>query len=217
MKSVNVLLCRSARLLAPLCLAASLGTAVISQALAQTPPATVRMRGTVLSVTPETLTVKDRSGEVIELAISSKLTVSEVFPIALQDIQPGSYIGAAALPQADGSQRAIAVSVFAESARGTGEGHRPYDLLPQSTMTNATVADIGTMTTAASGRTLQLKYKDGEKTLIVPADTPIVTSRPADRSLLVPGASVSLFAQMLEGKPTVQRINAGKNGFALPL
>ena len=73
------------------------------------------------------------------------------------------------------------------------------------------------MTTAASGRTLQLKYKDGEKTLIVPADTPIVTSRPADRSLLVPGASVSLFAQMLEGKPTVQRINAGKNGFALPL
>lgn len=217
MKSVNVLLCRSARLLAPLCLAASLGTAVISQALAQTPPATVRMRGTVLSVTPETLTVKDRSGEAIELAISSKLTVSEVFPIALQDIQPGSYIGAAALPQADGSQRAIAVSVFAESARGTGEGHRPYDLLPQSTMTNATVADIGTMTTAASGRTLQLKYKDGEKTLIVPADTPIVTSRPADRSLLVPGASVSLFAQMLEGKPTVQRINAGKNGFALPL
>ncbi len=188
-----------------------------SAALAQTPtPQTVRMRGTIVSLTAATLTVKDRSGEVVELQMTDKLVVTEVFPIRLEDIKPGSYIGAAAVPQADGTQRAIAVSVFPEAARGTGEGHRPYDLLPQSTMTNATVADVGTISYGPAGRKLQLKYKDGEKTVIVPADAPVVTSRPGDRSLLLPGASVSLLAQLVEGKPTALRVNAGKNGFALP-
>jgi hypothetical protein len=117
------------------------------------------------------------------------------------------------MPQADGTERAIAVTVFPESARGTGEGHRPFDLLPQSTMTNATVADVVATT---SGRTLRLKYKDGERTIVVPTDAPIVTFRPGDRSLLVPGASVSLTAQMTDGKPTISRINVGRNGFSLP-
>lgn len=184
-------------------------------AAAQTPPV-VRMRGNIVSVTPTSMVVKDRSGEVVDLLISDKLVVSEVYPIRLEDIKPGSYIGTAALPQADGTQRAIAVSVFPEAARGTGEGHRPFDLLPQSTMTNATVDDVGTISNSAAGRTLKLKYKDGEKTVIVPAEAPVVTSRPGDRSLLVPGASVSLFAQEVAGKPTVLRLNAGKNGFALP-
>jgi len=191
------------------CLAASL-------CAAQTPaPAapTVRLRGIVQSVTPLILTVKARGGEVVDLVLPEKLVVSEVYPISLADIQPGSFIGTAALPQADGTQRAIAVTVFPESARGTGEGHRPFDLQPQSTMTNATVADVvGT----ASGRTLVLKYKDGEKTLIVPVDAPVVTFRPGDRSLLVPGASVSLTAQVVDGKPTALRVNAGRNGFVLP-
>lgn len=191
------------------CLAASL-------CAAQTPaPAapTVRLRGIVQSVTPLTLTVKERGGELVELVLPEKLVVSEVYPISLADIQPGSFIGTAALPQADGTQRAIAVTVFPESARGTGEGHRPFDLQPQSTMTNATVADVVGTT---SGRTLVLKYKDGEKTLIVPVDAPVVTFRPGDRSLLVPGASVSLSAQVVDGKPTALRINAGRNGFPLP-
>ena len=197
-------------------LTASVGSAFISQALAQTPPAAVRMRGTILGLTPSTMTVKDRGGEVVELVISDKLVVSEVFPIRLEDIKPGSYIGTAAMPQADGSQRAIAVSVFPEAARGTAEGHRPFDLLPQSTMTNATVSDVGAIADTPTGRTLTLKYKDGEKVVLVPADAPIVTSRVGDRSLLVVGASVSLFAQMMDGKPTVMRINAGRNGFELP-
>jgi hypothetical protein len=192
-----------------LCLAASLCAA---QTVAP-PSAAVRLRGTVQSVTPVTLTMKERSGEVIELVLPDKLVIFEVFPIALADIQPGSYIGTAALPQADGTQRAIAVTVFPESARGTGEGHRPFDLQPQSTMTNATVAEV---VAAASGRKLQLKYKDGEKTIVVPPQAPIVTFRPGDRSLLVPGASVSLTAQLIDGKPTALRINAGRNGFALP-
>ena len=199
-----------------LCLAASLGSALITESTAQTPSPTLRMRGNIVSVSATSLVVKDRSGEVVELALTDKLVVSEVYPIKLEDIKPGSFIGTAAMPQVDGTQRAIAVSVFPEAARGTAEGHRPFDLLPQSTMTNATVDDVATSSTSAAGRTLKLKYKDGEKTVVVPADAPIVTSRPADRSLLVAGASVSLFAQAIDGKPTALRINVGKNGFALP-
>ena len=197
-------------------LAASGSSLAQAQAQTQTPPAGVRVRGTILSVTPSTLTVKDRSGEVVELMLPEQLVVTEVFAIRLEDIKPGSYIGTAAMPQADGSQRAIAVSVFPEAARGLAEGHRPYDLLPQSTMTNATVSEVGAIADTPSGRKLVLKYKDGEKTVTVPADAPVVTSRAGDRSLLVAGASVSLLAQLVDGKPTVMRVNAGRNGFALP-
>jgi hypothetical protein len=201
-----------------LCLAATFGSALITEAIAQVAASTaaVRIRGDIVSVSATNLVVKDRSGEVVDLALTDKLVVSEVYPIKLEDIKPGSYIGTAAMPQADGTQRAIAVSVFPEAARGTGEGHRPFDLLPQSTMTNATVDDVAITSNTAAGRTLKLKYKDGGKTVVVPADAPIVTSRPADRSLLIPGASVSLFAQAIDGKPTALRINVGKNGFALP-
>ncbi len=203
------------RLSSALMLAAMLA-GFIGQATAQTPPPVVRIRGNIVSITPASMVVKARSGEVIDLVMADNMRVSEVYPIKLDDIKPGSYIGTAALPQADGTQKAIAVSVFPEAARGTAEGHGPFDLLPQSTMTNATVDDVATMTNSASGRTLKLKYKGGEKTVIVPADAPVVTSRPGDKSLLIPGTSVSLFAQEVAGKPTVLRINAGRDGFALP-
>lgn len=185
--------------------------------LAQTPTApaaaTVRVRGTIQAVAPGTLTVKDRSGEVLELVLPQQVNVSEVYPMALSDIQPGSFIGTAAMPQADGTERAIAVTVFPESARGAGEGHRPFDMLPQSTMTNATVADV---LATPKGRTLQLKYKDGERAIVVPLDAPVVSFKPGDPDLLVVGASVSLSAQLVDGKPTITRINAGRNGFPLP-
>ena len=202
--------------LAPAFILAATLAGFVGQATAQTPLPTVRIRGNIVSVTPTNIVVKARSGEVVDLLMADNMRISEVYPIKLEDIKPGSYIGTAATPQADGSQRAIAVSVFPEVARGTGEGHRPFDLLPQSTMTNATVDDVGTIANTAAGRTLKLKYKGGEKTVIVPADAPVVTSRPGDKSLLVPGASVSLFAQEVAGKPTVVRVNAGKDGFALP-
>lgn len=190
-----------------LCMAANL-------AFAQAAPApTVRVRGTVQSVAPGLLTVKDRSGEVVELALPEKTTVSEIFPMAMADIKAGSFIGTAAMPQPDGSERAIAVMVFPEAARGVGEGHRPFDLLPQSTMTNATVADL---VATPKGRTMQLKYKDGARDIVVPEDAPVVSFKPGDRGLLVPGASVSLSAQMVNDKPTITRISAGRNGFQLP-
>lgn len=188
---------------------------VLAQTTVPTAPAAsaARVRGTIQAVAPGALTVKDRSGEVLELVLPPKVTVSEVYPMALADIQPGSFIGTAAMPQADGTERAIAVTVFPESARGAGEGHRPFDMLPQSTMTNATVADV---VASPKGRTLQLKYKDGERAIVVPLDAPVVSFKPGDASLLVVGASVSLTAQLVDGKPTITRINAGRNGFQLP-
>ncbi len=148
-----------------LCLAANL---CLAQAVVP-PASSVRLRGTVQSVAPGLLTVKERGGEVIELVMPDKLAVSEVYPIALSDIKPGSFIGTAAMPQADGTERAIAVTVFPESARGAGEGHRPFDLVPQSTMTNATVADVvaaptGTANTSVSWR----RQREHASSLLIP-------------------------------------------------
>jgi hypothetical protein len=183
-------------------------------AAAQSPASpVVRVRGTIQAVGDAGITVKARSGEVVVLALSDKLTVSEVMPIELGDIKPGSYIGTAAVPQADGTLRSLGVTVFPESARGVGDGHRPFDLGPESTMTNGAVADL---VASPEGRKLQLKYKDGEKTVLVPPGTQVVTFKPGDRSLLVVGANVSLTAQEINGKPTALRITAGRNGFAGP-
>ena len=173
----------------------------------------VRLRGKIDSVSATRMSVLERGGELIELALLVNLVVSEVYAIELSDIKAGSFIGVGAMPQADGVQWAIAVTVFPEAMRGTGEGHRPFDFLPQSTMTNATVADV---MAAPDGRKLQVRYKDGEKIIAVPPGTPVVTFKPADRSLLVPGASVSLSAQTVNGQPTALRINVGRNGFAVP-
>jgi carboxymethylenebutenolidase len=173
----------------------------------------VRLRGTLQAVTPDSVTLKTRSGEVIRLALPANLVVSETYPTELSDIQAGSFVGVGAMPQPDGSQRAIAVTLFPESARGVGEGFRPFDLQPESTMTNATVAGVAA---APDGRRLQVRYQDDEKTIVVPPGTPIVSFRPADRSLLVPGASVSLTAREVDGTPTAVRIGAGRNGFAVP-
>jgi carboxymethylenebutenolidase len=180
---------------------------------------TVRLRGNIVRYQAAiggplpVLTVRTRSGELLELPVAGNVVVSEVYPIALESIKPGSYIGVGAMPQADGTQRAIAVTVFPETARGRGEGHRPFDLAPESTMTNATVADL---VAAPEGRRIRLRYKDGEKTVIVPAEAPVVSFKPADQGLLVPGASVSLTTQEYQGRPTVIRISIGRSGFQLP-
>jgi hypothetical protein len=118
------------------------------------------------------------------------------------------------LAQADGSLQAIEVLVFPEAARGAGEGHYPWDLQPGSMMTNATVGD---MASTAQGRSLKLRYKGGEQTVLVPANVPVVTFKPADRTLIVPGARLLINAQMREGKPTALRILAGRNGFNPPM
>ena len=205
--------------------AASLAlAATLPLALAQSPtPAnpTLRLRATIEKVDATSLTVRERSGEVITLVRPAAMDVSEVFPLALADIKPGSYIGTAAMPQADGSQLALEVVVFPEAARGTGEGHRPWDLRPESTMTNATVADLAAApSTVPGGQKLTLRYKDGEKTVIVPPDAPVVSFKPGkadENALLVPGAKVMITAQEQGGKPTALRVIVGRNGFAPPM
>ena len=176
-------------------------------------PRTVRLRGTIEALSDSRLTLKERSGQRMELALSPTYTVTEVFPIKMEDIKPGSFVGVGGLPQPDGSQRAIAVLLFPEAMRGTGEGHYPFDFLPQSTMTNATVAEVAA---SSNGQRLELKYKDGAKTIVVPPDAPIVSLRPGERSMVVVGAPVAVTVQEVNGQPTVVRVNAGRNGFAPP-
>jgi hypothetical protein len=199
-------------------LARSFATALLTLAVtlshAQTPNAPQRLRGTVESFDDKTLVVKERSGEVLRLALADTFGVNEVVPTELASIQAGSYIGTAAMPQPDGSLQALEVLVFPEQARGASEGHYPWDLQPGSTMTNATVADV---VGQVKGRTLTLRYKDGEKKVLVPEGVPVVTVKPGDRSLLVPGAKVLVTAQLRDGKPVALRVIAGRNGFAPPM
>jgi hypothetical protein len=185
-----------------------------SIALAQAPAPTQRLRGTVKSFDGSTLVLAERSGETVALALADNFSVNEVVPIELAVIRAGSFIGTAALPAADGTLRALEVLVFPEAARGTGEGHSAWDLQPGSTMTNATVAELAT---TPQGRSLKLRYKDGEKTVVVPDNVPVVTFKPGDRTLLVAGAKVVVTAQLRDGKPTALRANAGRDGFAPPM
>ncbi|SDY22990.1 hypothetical protein SAMN05518669_110127 [Variovorax sp. YR634] len=208
----------SKALLATTATALCLTAAVLPVTASAQSPDTVRIRGTIVRVDANTLVVQDRGGEVVSLARPAEMAVSEVYRIKLSDIKRGSFIGTAAMPQADGTQKALEVVVFPEAARGTGEGHRPWDLLPQSTMTNATVADLAAAPKSVrGGQQLRLTYKGGEKTVIVPPDVPVVTFRPGTDALLVPGAHVLVNAQEKNGTPTALRVTAGRNGFAPPM
>ncbi len=188
---------------------------VASAAVVAQPAATsMRLRGTVEKADATMLVVKQRNGETTTLAFADNFVVSEVLAIEPAALQSGTFIGTAAVPAADGSLSALEVLVFPEAARGTGEGHSPWDLQAGATMTNATVASI----TADSGvRTMTLRYTDGEKTIRVPEGVPIVTVKPGDRSLLVPGAKVIVTAQMRNGQPTALRVIAGRDGFQPPM
>ena len=189
-----------------------------AQSASATAQPTVRVRGTLVYVDPDHLVVRDRGGEVVSLARTADLPVSEVYPIRLADIRQGSFIGTAAMPQPDGTQRALEVVVFPEAARGTGEGHYPWDLQPESTMTNATVAGLAAAPASMrGGQQLRLTYKGGEKTVIVPRGVPVVTFKPGTAALLVPGARVLVTAQDKNGTPTALRVMAGRNGFTPPL
>jgi hypothetical protein len=176
-------------------------------------PRTARIRGTITALSDSRVTVKERNGDTVDVAIAPDARLTEVYPVTLADVKPGTFVGVGGMPQADGSQRAIAVVLFPENMRGTGEGHYPFDFLPQSTMTNATVADVAA---ASDGRHLELKYKDGQKTIVVPPDAPVVSLRPGDRGMLHVGSGVSMTVQEVDGKPVATRINAGRNGFNPP-
>ena len=176
---------------------------------------TVRVRGTIERVDGQTLVVKSRDGADVTVRLADNASAVGVVKASLADIRPGTYVGTAAMPQAGGSLRAIEVLIFPETMRGTGEGHTPWDLLPESTMTNATVAES---VDRVEGRTLTLKYKDGEKTVVVPPDAPIVTLTSADRTEIKPGAKVFIpAARQADGSLQASRVLVGKDGIAPPM
>ena len=178
-----------------------------SAAWAQSPP--TRVRGKIERLDGPTLTVKSREGADVTIRLADNLSVSGVTKAALTDIKPGTYVGIAALPQAGGALRAVEVLVFPEAMRGTAEGHGPWDLLPESTMTNATVAES---VDRVQGRALTLKYKDGERTITVPPEAPIVTLVPGDRSELKPGAAVYIpAARQPDGSLQASRVLVGRD------
>ena len=188
-----------------------------SVTFAQQQSPTVRVRGTVEGVDGPMLTVKSRDGRsTYKVKMADNVAVRGVVKASLSDIKENSFIGVTGMPQADGSQRAIEVHIFPESMRGTGEGHYPWDLRPQTTMTNANVEQL---VTGTDGRTLTLKYKDGEKKIVTTPETAIVTYMPGDKSELKPGAKVFIGAAKKQPDGTLQtpRINYGKDGITPPM
>src|SRR5262249_50908407 len=140
---------------------------------------TVRVRGTIERLDGSTYLVKARDGAELKVAVADNPQIAGVVKASLSDIKQGWFVGVRATPGADGSKSQLEVHIFPEAMRGTGEGHYPWDLQPQSTMTNANVEQV---VTAVDGQTLTLKYEDGKKKIFVPANTPIVVYVPGDRS-----------------------------------
>src|SRR5947209_3842376 len=190
-----------------------------SASFAQQPSPTVRVRGTVEAVDGPMLTVKSRDGQTTyKVKIADNAAVRGIVKASLSDIKENSFIGVTGMPQADGSQKAVEVHIFPEAMRGTGEGHRPWDLMPNSTMTNATVAQM-MQTRGIQGNDITLKYKDGEKKIVVVPETVIVTYVPGDKSELKPGAKIFIAAAAKKDDGTLEAaaISVGRDGITPPM
>ncbi|HEX4407583.1 MAG TPA: hypothetical protein VH206_02310 [Xanthobacteraceae bacterium] len=174
-------------------------------------PQTVRLRGTIEKVDGNMLTAKSDKGDEYKITLADKMTVVSVVKASMADIKDGAFIGSGAMPQPDGSQKAIEVHIFPESMRGTGEGFRAWDGAPNSTMTNGAV---GTAVTSVDGPVITVKYKDGEKKITVGPDVPIVRYEIADMSAVKPGAAFSVVAatKQPDGSFSINRINVGRDG-----
>jgi hypothetical protein len=195
--------------------AAVMVTASTIFALAQQPPTPSRVRGTIEAVDGDVLSVKSRSGEDFKLHIAKDMNLLGITKISLSDIKVGSFIGTTTVPGPDGGNNAVEVHVFPENMRGTGEGSRPFDLRPNSSMTNATVDQS---VVSNDGHTLLIKYKDGEKKVLVSPETPVVTYVPTDKSELKAGAKViAFFRKLPDGSLEANRINVGLNGLTPPM
>ena len=196
-----------------LCVAALTLVAFASGAVAQD---TVRVRGTIDRLEGPVYVVKSRDGTEMKVALADNGLVVALVKASLADIKQGSFVGATGMPQPDGSQKAIEVHIFPEAMRGTGEGHYPWDLRADTTMTNANVEDT---VAGVDGQTLTLKYKTGEKKVIVTPQTVIVTYNPSDKGELKPGTKIFIAGakKQADGTLLAPRINYGKDGLTPPM
>ena len=180
-------------------------------------PATVRVRGTIEAVDGALLTVQSRDHQATyKIKIADNAVVRGLERAALADIKDNAFIGVSGLPQADGSQKALEIHIFPEAMRGTAEGHGPWDLVPGSTMTNATVAQ---RVKGVEGDVITLKYRQGEKKILVLPQTRIVTFVPGDKSELKPGVKIFIAAARKNDDGTLEAtaIAAGRDGLPPPM
>lgn len=184
--------------------AAACGAAVAQQAQ------TMRVRGTIAAVDGSALTLKASDGVEHKLTLTGNATVVAVVKASMADIKENTFLGSAAMPQPDGTQKALEVHIFPEAMRGTGEGHRPYTT-PGSTMTNGTA---GATVSGVDGPVITVKYKDGEKKIMVPPNTPIVRYEIGSKADLKPGAAFTVLAATKKPDGTLEaaRINVGRDG-----
>jgi hypothetical protein len=185
-----------------------------AQQVQQVPP--VRIRGTIEAVDGPMLVIKSREGTDMKVKMTDNVAVFGVVKTQLSEIKAGSYIGVTAMPDPDGTQRAVAVHIFPENQRGAAEGFRPWDLRAGSTMTNATVAET---VKGTEGQNILVKYKDGEKKVVVPPDTPVVTFVVGDKSELKPGSKIIIFGALKKDDGTLEanRVNVGRDGITPPM
>jgi len=193
--------------------AAAFATAIAVTTVSAQQPQTQRVRGTIEKVDGNMLLIKSSSGGApVTLTLTDNALVVGALKATVADIKEGSYIGSGALPQPDGTQKAVEVHIFAESQRGTGDGHRTnWDGAPGGTMTNGAV---GQTVSSVDGPVITVKYKDGEKKIIVGPTVPIVRYEVGDKSELKPGAAISVAAatKKPDGTFGAARINVGRDG-----
>jgi hypothetical protein len=177
---------------------------------------TMRVRGTIERVDGSIYLVKTRDGTELRIVLIDKPVLVALVKASLADIKPGVFVGSTGMPQPDGSQKAVEVHIFPEAMRGTGEGHYAWDLQPNSTMTNA---NVEASVAGVDGQILTLKYKNGEKKILVTQETIIVTYNPGDEGDLVPGTKIFIGAAKKQADGTLQaaRINYGRNGLTPPM
>ncbi len=185
-------------------------------ALAQAPQGTpARIRGTVEKLDGNMLTVKSRDGTDVAMEMTDKSGVRTLVKKSLSDIKPGDFVASTGRPGPDGKLHAVEVRIFPEALRGAGEGQFPWDLTPDSVMTNATVSGVTTM---AKGETLKVSYKGKESEYIVDPDCPILAFGPGDKDLLKPGVYVVVLgAKQPDGKIIAGNITAEANGIKPPM
>ena len=196
-------------------IAAVVIAAASAAALAQA-PAPARIRGTLEAIDGNVLTIKTRSGEEAKVSVPDNLLVVGITKASIADITSGKFIGTTTVGEQNGALVALEVHIFPESMRGTGEGHRDWDLRPESKMTNANVANIESM---GDGKVLTIQYKGGEKKVLVTPRTAVVEFQPATRADLKPGAPVFVNAaeKQADGSYKAPRVNVGLNGAIPPM